>query len=238
MAFSAFTVKRGVCSSTLSEIYLPTCPLLTFDLILLHLLSISTLALLLVILSTTLSPSYYMIHSPSMSQGDGPSSKLEDPESTDAFVMWEIALASPSSPRLEPVVSPSTAKSYGTYSPATPIHFETPSTSQFPPAQLSYSPTSSEPASTIPVKRDKFAAGRVWSYVPLMLCSIGAFAASTVTLVKTKYGKCAHSFGTSSERLPVSRHKRVCHLRGQCDCRFYRCKVSIEREFHVVSQLT
>jgi hypothetical protein len=110
MAFSAFTLSKGVCSLTISKLYLPTCPLLTFDLALLHLLSTTTLALMLVILSTALSPSYYL----SMS------TDTKHTEDTDVFVMWDLALASPpSSPRLSPVLI--SGGSYGSILPITPL---------------------------------------------------------------------------------------------------------------------
>lgn len=121
MAFSAFTLQQGVCSPTLPEFLLPTCPILTFDLTLLHLLSTSTLALLLVIVSSTLSPSYF--ESLSLSEGRvvGKGSR--------GYIMWEMALGSvPSSPtRVDQSLphdveqtTPESLVSYGTLSPTTP----------------------------------------------------------------------------------------------------------------------
>jgi hypothetical protein len=158
--------------------------LLTFDLILLHLLSITSLSLLLVILSIALSPSYHL----SLSDIEGGSKS--DPESMDAFVMWDLALASPpSSPRVEEQgpFSPTTPRSYGTVPPR-PIM-----------GSHSYSqpgPSSAPPASPPPTNRikDKFAEGRVWSYVPLLVCSVGAYGASIAALVKTqsRYRECQY----------------------------------------------
>jgi len=177
MAFSAFTINEGVCSTSYSELYLPTCPLLTFDLFLLHLLSITNLALLLVILSTALSPSYYLSNSSSLEANDN--GVKVDPESTDAFVMWDFALDSPPhSPVGEPS-SPllsSASKSYGAV-PATPKRNR---------AYSQPSPGHDTPSSASSVKRDKFAEGRLWSYIPLLLGSMGAGGASVLSLVKSK----------------------------------------------------
>lgn len=96
MSFSAFTLGEGVCSASSSHPFeLPTCPLLTFDLALLHLLSTSTLALLLVILSTALSPGY----AASLSSVDG-----KQGQGDGGLIMWEMAIDSPpSSPTISPL---------------------------------------------------------------------------------------------------------------------------------------
>lgn len=173
MAFSASTLKAGICSTSFSELYLPTCPLLTFDLILLHLLSITTLSLLLVILSIALSPSYHL--SLSSLHVDG----KNDPESMDAFVMWDLALASPpSSPHLErgDPLSGAGSRSYGAVA-AEPMM----GNGSYP------QPTQTGQAEPLPIaKKDKFGEGRVWSYIPLLLCSIGAYVASIIAVVKTQ----------------------------------------------------
>jgi hypothetical protein len=175
MAFSAFTVTEGVCSPNISELYLPTCRLLTFDLVLFHLLSISTLALLLVIVSAALSPSYYR----SLSLSADGNATEEDPDAAGVFVMWELAIASaPSSPRLGPVAGPSAAPSYGTNVPATPSRPEKSTIA----GQVTID--------NVPkVKRDKFAEGRVWSYTPLLLCSLGTMGAAILMIVKSRYGE-------------------------------------------------
>ncbi|EIW71156.1 hypothetical protein TREMEDRAFT_67599 [Tremella mesenterica DSM 1558] len=166
MAFSAFTLEKGVCSFEISEVFLPNCPLLTFDLALLHLLSSTTLSLLLVILSTALSPNYYLQYS-----NMDPSEEIatKDVIESDVFVMWEMALASPpQSPKLgsAKLKDPSTpAMSYGTQSPTTPL------AQRLPQPTNPYSP-SAESDINVPKKRDKFAEGRVWNYVPLLICSI------------------------------------------------------------------
>lgn len=164
MAFTAYITQTSVCVSQIEEIYLPTCPILTLDLTLLYLLSISTLALLLVILSTALSPKYYSSLSPSL---DG---VPQSPESSqgDMFVMWDLALASPpSTPRLGPTrtlaSSSPVVRTYGTSVPATPVALATGET-----------PANPYAAETPLVKRrDKFAEGRVWSYAILLGCSLG-----------------------------------------------------------------
>jgi hypothetical protein len=106
MSFSAFTIANGVCSASTSKSFnLPTCPLLTFDIALLHVLSTSTLALLLVILSTALSPSYA-----------SSLSGLEDDTRRDGegLIMWELAVNSPPpSPTLSPLRVEGSRSGYG-----------------------------------------------------------------------------------------------------------------------------
>ncbi|RXK40943.1 hypothetical protein M231_01791 [Tremella mesenterica] len=173
MAFSAFTLEKGVCSFEISEVFLPNCPLLTFDLALLHLLSSTTLSLLLVILSTALSPNYYLQYS-----NMDPSEEIatKDVPESDVFVMWEMALASPpQSPKLgsAKLKDPSTpAMSYGTQSPTTPLaqRLPQPTNPYSSSAESDINGTSGEAG--VPKKRDKFAEGRVWNYVPLLFCSI------------------------------------------------------------------
>lgn len=188
MAFSAFTVKSGVCNQELSSVYLPACPLLTFDLVLLHLLSIATLALLLVIMSSTLSPNYYLSLS-SSAEDQAAASKLH-PEGSDVLVMWDMALSSPPpSPGLRPSRSLVGAyKTYGTQDTG-------PRTSS---SATAYSqPGSSEVQSVedpevlappaLPKRRDKFASGRAWSYIPLLLCSLGTIVAASIVLDSSEY---------------------------------------------------
>jgi hypothetical protein len=100
MSFSVFTLGEGVCSKTSSNqsIALPTCPLLTFDLAVLHILSTTTLALLLVTISNSLSPSYASSLSAIPNK--------QDPEG--GLIMWELAVNSPPpSPTLRPSASAS-----------------------------------------------------------------------------------------------------------------------------------
>lgn len=171
MAFSSFTLGEGVCSSSERGVLLPTCPLLTFDLALLHLLSTATLALLLVILSNTLSPSYYATLSLTDSgsgkdlQGDaGPSSML---------VMWELAVGSPPpSPRLQPSSS-AAPTGYGAIDSMPAPAVETPSSSSAPPT----------------VKRDRFAEGRVISYALLLLVSLGVIVCAVVLMNMGEFGE-------------------------------------------------
>ncbi|WVN89340.1 uncharacterized protein L203_104563 [Cryptococcus depauperatus CBS 7841] len=179
MAFSAFTLQQGVCSPNMPEFLLPTCPLLTFDLTLLHLLSTVSLALLLVILSAALSPAYY-------------SSLSEATESVkdghDGLVIWDMALASvPSSPtwhvlslEAESSNAPTTSRSYGTLSPSTPIHF---AKSQDPlRGSLSGNISTTTEIQDVSKRRDKFAEGRLWTYLPMSICSAGVICANTVSL--------------------------------------------------------
>jgi hypothetical protein len=190
MAYSAFTINEGVCSTSYSKLYLPTCPLLTFDLCLLHLLSITNLALLLVILSTALSPNYYLLHSPSLDTETAAGETQT--EAIDAFVMWDYVLESPSSiPPGEhsPPLLPSSSRSYGAV-PATPKR-----TLTYPQQSLGEG-TSNLPGG--PSRRDKFAEGRLRSYVALLLGSIGAGGASVLSLVQStnQYSQSSHSIFT------------------------------------------
>ncbi|KAK4686526.1 hypothetical protein P7C73_g3613, partial [Tremellales sp. Uapishka_1] len=180
MAFSAFTLQKGVCSSTTSHIFLPTCPLLTFDLALLHLLSSATLALLLVILSLALSPSYlssYSLTSPDNPDGDEQSTKADD-----GFVMWELALASPpkSHANLPEALPPFI--SYGTPGPTTPLAYAQPNPYN---SLLPASPSTAE--FDAPRKTDKFAEGRVWSYGPLAVCSVCVAVTAGVVIGEGEY---------------------------------------------------
>ncbi|ORX34004.1 hypothetical protein BD324DRAFT_637992 [Kockovaella imperatae] len=159
MAFCAFILRRGMCSLSVSEVDLPTCPLLTFELALLHFISVSCLALLLVILTTVTAPTYLFSLSPSV---DDSSEEAQDPESVGIFVMWDLALASPPpSPRIKP-----SAPNYG--------------------ATLTDRP--SNPYAEIPVaKKDKFADGRVMLYLPLLLGGVGVALGTVWTMIVTRY---------------------------------------------------
>jgi hypothetical protein len=180
MAYSAFTINEGVCSTSYSKLYLPTCPLLTFDLCLLHLLSITNLALLLVILSTALSPNYYLLHSPSLDTETAAGETQT--EAIDAFVMWDYVLESPSS------IPP------GEHSP--PLLPSSPKRTLTYPQQSLGEGTSNLPGG--PSRRDKFAEGRLRSYVALLLGSIGAGGASVLSLVQStnQYSQSSHSIFT------------------------------------------
>nr|XP_031858213.1 uncharacterized protein CI109_006356 [Kwoniella shandongensis]KAA5525285.1 hypothetical protein CI109_006356 [Kwoniella shandongensis] len=218
MAFSAFTLQNGVCATALPEFLLPTCPLLTFDLTLLHLLSTATLALLLVILSAALSPSYYLSLSPSSTSISESIQGGKSGMGGQGFVMWELALASPpSSPHLgasTPVPVPAAlganaltkggkggaVRSYGTHLTTTPLvatpqqqqsgfvsadsngneesYLTMPGTS----ATTTSRTTEALPIPAPPKKRDKFAEGRVGTYIPLAICSLGVVCASVISI--------------------------------------------------------
>lgn len=158
MAFSAVIVNDGVCARSLSVVRLPSCPLLTFDLTVLHLLSVSSLALLLVILSSICKPGYEMSHS-----------LLSESESEDGspkgggLVLWDMALA----PIPEPSAGPSTAvrSTYGALSGE-----------EAAVASAAAAPDFSPP----PAPRDKFAEGRLWSYAPLVVCSLGVVVCASI----------------------------------------------------------
>lgn len=175
MSFSAFTIHEGVCSTDLSDTYLPTCPILTFDLVLLHLLSIVTLCLLLSVLSTALSPGYYLAHSSAAAYGDG---AKDDPESADMLVMWDLALASPpSSPRVAPaLLNPYASKSYGTTESTVPVLGTQGDDPEFP--------------APITTRRDKFAQGRLASYLAIFTCSLGVCGASITSILNSPGRYC------------------------------------------------
>lgn len=203
MAFSAFTLSEGVCSTSLSDTYLPNCPLLTLDMVLLHLLSITALALLLVILSTALSPHYFLAHSPLASVEGGGTSAKGDPESTDAFVMWELALASPpASPRISGQPTATTSTTYGTVDTVLP---NDPPVDRYP--QPGAPSTSTSPA-TSSKRKDKFAEGRVWSYIPLLLCSILASTACIMSFA-TSPSKYSELEGVGRKKLSADATARV-----------------------------
>jgi hypothetical protein len=183
MTYSYFTLVSSVCAEAVQQLFTPTCPVLTFDLALLHLLSTTTLALLLVILSTALSPNYFASMSPSYE------ASKDDQESM--FVMWELALASPpSSPRLGP-----TRMDTG----FTPIGYGTtgcPSakkSSQLSDVENPYETGRGASATMADVmavrKRDKFADGRLWSYFPLLGCSLGVTISGAWVLGQGDYGE-------------------------------------------------
>ncbi|WOO85109.1 uncharacterized protein LOC62_06G008606 [Vanrija pseudolonga] len=154
MAFSAVIVNDGVCASSLSVVRLPACPLLTFDLAVLHLLSVSSLALLLVILSSICKPGYEMSHS-LLSESDSESGSPKG----GGLVLWDLALA----PIPEPAAGPSSAlrSTYGTVEAV---------------EAAAAAPDFSPP----PAPRDKFAEGRLWSYVPLVVCSLGVVVCAAI----------------------------------------------------------
>jgi hypothetical protein len=162
MSFSAFTLGEGVCSASSNPFELPTCPLLTFDLALLHLLSTSTLALLLVILSTALSPGY----AASLSNIDGKPREGEE----GGLVMWEMAVNSPpQSPRLGPAVlnlgaGSGSGSGYGAIESDIPR--PTPSVS----------------------KTDRYAKGGVVVHALLLLVSISVFICAIILMTKGEFG--------------------------------------------------
>ncbi|KAL1407264.1 hypothetical protein Q8F55_006682 [Vanrija albida] len=153
MAFSAAIVDNGVCARSLSSVRLPSCPLLTFDLTILHLLSVSSLALVLVILSAVVRPGYEMSHS-LLSDSE---SDTSSPGKSGGLVLWDMALA----PIPEPA-GPSSAPSTSTYGAVRAAEEQPPDFSPPHPP------------------RDKFAEGRLWSYAPLVACSVGVVICAAV----------------------------------------------------------
>ena len=214
MAFSAFTLDKGVCSPSIADLFLPTCPLLTFDLALLHLLSTCSLTLLLVILSIALSPTYYLSLSRSLLPSGAGQNNL-NPEAANAFIMWDLALASPpSSPHLGPnTTTPITQ--YGTSSTSNPL---TASIHPRPEPSSSSTVQADSSAQSEPIrKRDKFADGRVWSYVPLGMCSLGVAVTAVSSLDVASTGIFTLGQGKYGENIMTSltRLMRRVHSLGQ-----------------------
>lgn len=174
MAFSAFTLSKGVCSTILYEHILPSCPLLTWDLTLLHLISTVTLALMLVILSTALSPGYAMsLSSAGEEAGQGSAARGEGGD--DGFVMWELALASGPGTPLEGPIS----TGYGSMAVGDGGIVGAGASVPVPVVQ------------GVIRRKDKFAEGRIWSYIPLGICSVGASAAAGIVMEGARFrGYC------------------------------------------------
>jgi hypothetical protein len=192
MTYSYFTLVSSVCAEAVQQLFTPTCPVLTFDLALLHLLSTTTLALLLVILSTALSPNYFASMSPSYE------ASKDDQESM--FVMWELALASPpSSPRLGATRMDTGFTPIGYGTTGTPT---TKKQAQLSDVENPYEAGQGASATTVDVmvrKRDKFADGRLWSYFPLLGCSLGVAISGAWVLGQGDYGESRAISAAASE---------------------------------------
>jgi len=182
MSFSAFTFGEGVCSVSIStdpdasphrDFQLPTCPILTFDLALLHLLSTATLALLLVILSTALSPAYQA--SQSDIEGVGLKASREE---DDVLIMWDLAINSPPpSPRLEPaLMGGERGRSYG----AVEVEVE-----------AEAGPSGGTAVFEAPVKKDRYETGRVLTHGLLLLVSLGVVLASALLVAQGQNSESA-----------------------------------------------
>lgn len=91
MAFSASTISKTICIDH-SPTSVPQCSGLTFDLILLHGLSLAAFAYLVVVLSTALSPGYLTSHSTSLEGVDAADSNGVGGEVGSVFVMWDLAI--------------------------------------------------------------------------------------------------------------------------------------------------
>ncbi|OXH25727.1 hypothetical protein J009_05441 [Cryptococcus neoformans] len=106
--------------------------------------------------------------------------------------MWEMALGSvPSSPtRVDQSLphdveqtTPESLVSYGTLSPTTPRKSTWSYGQGMADAEPTMPPSSaSEPWQSPPKKKDRYAEGRVWTYLPLFLCSLGVACASMIGL--------------------------------------------------------
>ncbi|WWD07529.1 hypothetical protein V865_005630 [Kwoniella europaea PYCC6329] len=201
MSFTLFTVDSSLCQYTLSHLdNLPTCPILSFDSTLLHLLSILTFGQVLNYLSIAL-----------RSESDSDSSKGDN----DRFVMWELAINSPpNSPGLRPRTLRNThgqttfgsGGGYGstsTSAAAVTMERENDSTSEIDiiPQEPNVTPIDKQK------RKDKFSKGRLWTYIPLNLCSlvvvctsfasikVGEFTSSGIFVLVTAFGGIFLSLG-------------------------------------------
>ncbi|KAL7420060.1 hypothetical protein Q5752_005025 [Cryptotrichosporon argae] len=158
LAFSAFTLELGVCNRALSDVFLPTCPLLTLDMALLHLLGVSSLALVLAVFSAALHsdhPSRLSLLSPAADRG------ARGAGSDDVLIMWDMAVASaPSSPVAD------RGKGFASYGAT-----ESTEHAARGPRGADGQEQAQRPAAAM-VTRDKFAAGRTVVYSALGACSV------------------------------------------------------------------
>lgn len=177
MAFSQFTIDQGVCFNPKNlpkagggseSLRLPACPILTFDMALLHLLSTATLALLLVILSTVLAPGYDLSHSMHHDPAAGSPRDSYDmgmgKGGSGGLVLWDLAMA--------PVDA-------GDGGERERLHVERYGATEGDEVGGSGSSGAAESARVpaVPVY-DKFAKGRVSSYSVLLACSLGVVAST------------------------------------------------------------
>ena len=191
MSFSSFTLGEGVCSSSTQGVLLPTCPLLTFDLALLHLLSTATLALLLVILSNTLSPGYYTsisnleLDSDAEGRGVGTTTDGQGKGMGSMFVMWELAISSPPpSPRLAPATAHSSTTGPSGYGSTETRHIH----NDTPPATDGAGAFTSSASTGGSGRKDRFAEGRVVCYSLLLLVSLGVVVGAGLLMGMGEFG--------------------------------------------------
>nr|XP_019047028.1 hypothetical protein I302_03635 [Kwoniella bestiolae CBS 10118]OCF25958.1 hypothetical protein I302_03635 [Kwoniella bestiolae CBS 10118] len=199
MSFTLFTIDSSLCQYTLHYLDdLPTCPILSFDLTLLHLLSILTFGQVL---------NYFSIALSSESESD-------NKDDNDRFVMWELAINSPPhSPVLQPRTlrnAPSGAESrirgagsgYGATSTSdTNAAVQVQTRQEADTDQVSTSEIDirdEEERTDRPQKRDKFSKGRLWTYIPLNLCSLVVVCTSFASIKVGEFSECQIS--SSSNR--------------------------------------
>ncbi|WWC86781.1 uncharacterized protein L201_001660 [Kwoniella dendrophila CBS 6074] len=192
MSFTLYTLDLSLCQYTPSIDNLPTCPILSFDLSFLHILSVLSFGQLLNHLSIALS-----------SSGEEEQNLFNNKDGS--FVMWELAINSnPPSPILSPIsrrtlrnfrsqytiksqnnqdqdvpsLSPNTMGGYGSTSFTTIINNQ--------PAIMSIQDDDNDnsimPESPVKKVEDKFSQGRLWTYIPLNLCSLAVVCASFASI--------------------------------------------------------
>nr|XP_018265342.1 uncharacterized protein I303_01707 [Kwoniella dejecticola CBS 10117]OBR87500.1 hypothetical protein I303_01707 [Kwoniella dejecticola CBS 10117] len=187
MAFTLYTIDSSLCQYTTTdfEFDLPTCPILTFDLTFLHILSTITFGQVLNYLSVALASS----------EDDN---KISKNGTGDGFIMWELAIGSnPPSPTLQPrrlrrndvEPIPSSSMGYGSLAQTqtqtqttAPAHstsiVDVEGTSEFDAESSEGDNEISESART----QDKFSQGRLWTYIPLNFCSLLVACASFASI--------------------------------------------------------
>lgn len=181
MSFSAFTFGQGVChlpsssseADTPRNFILPTCPILTFDLALLHLLSTTTLSLLLVILSIALSPGYggTLSDIKGIDRSDNGNGNGDE---EGVLVMWDLAINSPpSSPRL---VGREEPLGYGAVE-----------------AGPGPGPSSTTTIFEAPTKVDRYASGRMITHGLLLLVSLGVVLSAGLLVFQGQNSMSPHS---------------------------------------------
>lgn len=179
MAFSASTISKTICHISNTDLT-PPCSVLTFDLVLLHLLSVACFAYLVVVLSTALSPGYFTSHSPSLDGLAGSKSQDLDGERGDVFVMWDLALGDPSTPENLADSDRANSDSGPSYGSAV--------------RQQSNMITPGDPstASATVDAVDRFARDRVAFYVPLLASSLASTASFCVSSTIIRPGKLCY----------------------------------------------
>ncbi|WRT64639.1 uncharacterized protein IL334_001573 [Kwoniella shivajii] len=189
MSFTLYTIDQSLCQFTPLPNDLPTCPILTFDLTFLHILSIVTFGQVMNYLSIAISTDNTKASKKNNTSGD-----TEDGEGErDGFIMWELAINSnPPSPVMIPISDlPNTqqqpSSSLGGYGSTSSTNVPT-SSERLHQQEISSSESITTPITTlnttIRIRKpgDKFSSGRLSTYIPLNLCSLGVVCTSFASI--------------------------------------------------------